>query len=172
MNNFNEGKLPKKQQYSQSLNAIGPDFTIPGQYDGDQNMGNYQRQQQDTHPALFDQNQLEDGHGPVYAVPPFPPDYNLDQSTESQGLQQDTHPALFDQNQMNHGFGPIYAVPAYPWPHSQSPGTGSSPMHQDPSQNMGTGNWPQGGNHNQAMTPYYWRCPHYMYPVFGVQYHR
>lgn len=35
-------------------------------------MESYQGQQQDTHPALFDQSQLKDGFGPVYAIPSFP----------------------------------------------------------------------------------------------------
>ena len=57
---------------NQLINAVGPDLSIPGQYDTGQNTGSYQGQQLDTHPALFGQNQLEDGLGPVYAMPSFP----------------------------------------------------------------------------------------------------
>lgn len=59
------------------VDAVGPDLTIPGQEEENQSMKSYQGQQQRNHPALFDQNQFENDFGPVYAVPSFPPHYDL-----------------------------------------------------------------------------------------------
>lgn len=135
------------------VNAVGPDLTIPGQHNVIQSKANYQGQHQDTHPALFDQNQVKDGFGPVYAVPSFPSHYNHGQGLGGyQGIQQDTHPALFDQDQLKKGFCPVYAVPSFP-------------SHHNHGQGAGDGQWQQWGSHHQTI-PYCWYYPCYMYPSF------
>lgn len=51
---------------NQPMNAVGPNFSISNQQGGGKNMKNHQG------PSLFGQNQLKNGFGPVYAVPPVP----------------------------------------------------------------------------------------------------
>lgn len=148
-----------------SINAIGPDLSIPGQHEGGQNTGGYQGHQQDTHPALFGQNQPKDGLGPVYAIPSFPPPYS--QSQKTTGQQQDTHPALFDQYQLTDGIGPVYAIPSFP-------------PHYNYGQGMEGAQWHHGHGHSEGTTQgqQWCRCSHpqpmmpqYMQPPFGHQHY-
>ncbi|WHT49204.1 hypothetical protein QNH10_06160 [Sporosarcina thermotolerans] len=124
-------------------------------------MGSYQSEQQDTHPALFGQNQLKGGFGPVYAIPTYPAHYSHGQGVGGyQSQQQDTHPALFDQNQLKNGFGPVYAIPTFPWNHNHSQDTGNPNYHHGHVHGVGGGQQP-------IMTPCCWYNPCYMYPMHG-----
>ncbi|WP_188455677.1 hypothetical protein [Virgibacillus oceani] len=76
---FNENDIGKMNQsegngnqiapatfVNQPMNAVGPNFSISKQPEGGKYMKNHQG------PALFGQNQLKNGFGPVYAVPSIP----------------------------------------------------------------------------------------------------
>jgi hypothetical protein len=120
---------------TQPINGIGPNFNIlTATEEHNSNSGQVQGQE---HPALFGQNQLKDGLGPVYAVPSFPKKHthgNGGEQWPQQGGQ--IHPALFDQDQLKGGLGPIYAVPSFPgqYGHKQYWNHGYD-------QTMGSGQW-------------------------------
>lgn len=181
---------------NQFINTVGPDLSIPGQYDSGQSAGAYKEWQQNTQPPLYGQDQLHDGLGPVYATPSFPSPQSAGQGAGGyQGWQQDTHPPLYGQNQLHDGFGPVYATPSFPSPQSAGQGVGgyqgwqqdtNPPLHGQNQLQGGFGPvyatppFPSQHGHGQGMVVSQWqqgcKCshpqpivPYYMYPPYGHQ---
>lgn len=71
----------------QFKNNFGPVYAVPGQYDGNLNIGGgHQSIQQETHPALFGADQFKNNFGPVYAIPSMPGQPSPNQSTGKNSL--------------------------------------------------------------------------------------
>ena len=143
-----EGFSPSFDQ--QPTNVVGPDYSIRIS-SGLPSGGARRSAGNDVQPALFDENKLEDGFGPVYAVPSFPTQPGFLPSTASgQGmpLSEQEHPPLYGQGQEHGGFGPIYAAPPFPFSHRQS--TPAQPVphpawQQGQQQGAWGNQWQQGG---------------------------
>lgn len=114
--------------YNQLVNSVGPDLTIPTSTTAGQHKG-IQQQGSQEHPALYGQNQLKDGFGPIYAIPTFP--------------WQPGH----GQHQQNDDFGPVYATPSFPW----QPVGGQWQLGHG--QHSGSGHWYPWGIHPQTAMP-------------------
>ncbi|MFC5602768.1 hypothetical protein [Sporosarcina koreensis] len=132
------------------VNSVGPDLNIPipsmaGQYRGVEQL------ESSEHPALFGQNQIQHGFGPIYAIPAFPWQPG---AVQGSGQMQESSPWQYGQiqNQQHNDFGPVYAIPSFPW---QPAGTQWQYGHD---QYMESGQWYPWGIHHQPMMPYY-PCP-------------
>ncbi|WP_432352931.1 hypothetical protein [Sporosarcina sp. A2] len=93
---------------NQSFNAVGPDFTIPGQSRDGQHMGSSQNE-----PALFRQNQFKDGFVPLYALPTSPWNQNQNPGSGNNPEHHKHWQGTGNVQQQQHKCGCVRLVPAY-----------------------------------------------------------